>query len=60
MSEEWIIHKPREIVSRGIRMEPRKTTIKQEDPLEKLKKLKELYDMGCSLRRSMKKRERNF
>jgi len=46
MSEEWIIHKPREIVSRGIRMEPRKTTIKQEDPLEKLKKLKELYDMG--------------
>jgi len=46
MSEEWIIHKPREIVSRGIRMEPMKTTIKQEDPLEKLKKLKELYDMG--------------
>ncbi|RLF75016.1 hypothetical protein DRN39_07845 [Thermococci archaeon] len=47
MSEEWIIHKPKEVVSRGIRMEARRTVSrKEEDPLEKLKKLKELYDMG--------------
>lgn len=47
MSEEWVIHKPKEVVSRSIRMEARKTAIrKEEDPLEKLKKLKELYDMG--------------
>ncbi|AIF68654.1 hypothetical protein PAP_01060 [Palaeococcus pacificus DY20341] len=46
MSEEWIIHKPREVVSRSIRMESRRFTAKTEDPLEKLKKLKELYDMG--------------
>ncbi|WP_456320707.1 PH domain-containing protein [Palaeococcus sp. (in: euryarchaeotes)] len=47
MSEEWIIHKPKEVVSRSIRMEARRTVSrKEEDPLEKLKKLKELYDMG--------------
>lgn len=47
MSEEWVIHKPKEAVSRSIRMEPRKFREKrEEDPLEKLKKLKELYDMG--------------
>lgn len=47
MSEEWIIHKPREVVSRGIRMERGIGISKpEEDPLEKLKKLKELYDMG--------------
>lgn len=47
MSEEWAIHKPKEAVSRSIRMEPMKFREKrEEDPLEKLKKLKELYDMG--------------
>ncbi|WP_048149888.1 PH domain-containing protein [Palaeococcus ferrophilus] len=46
LSEEWTIHKPREVVSRSMRLEPRARTVEKEDPLEKLKKLKELYDMG--------------
>lgn len=46
MSEEWTVHKPREIVSRSMRLEPRQRAPEKEDPLEKLKKLKELYDMG--------------
>lgn len=46
MSEEWTIHKPREVVSRSMRLESRARAVEKEDPLEKLKKLKELYDMG--------------
>ncbi|WP_456395518.1 PH domain-containing protein [Thermococcus sp.] len=46
-SQEMWIHKPKEVVSRSIRMEARRiASRKEEDPLEKLKKLKELYDMG--------------
>jgi len=48
--ETWILKKPKEFVSRVV---PAGTTVhhapaveKKEDPLEKLKKLKELYDMG--------------
>ena len=48
-SEEWTLEKPKEIVTRvapagkPIEHEP----AAKEDPLEKLKKLKELYDMGA-------------
>ncbi len=42
--EEWILHKPREAVSRTVsRIKERKS---EEDVFEQLKKLKELYDMG--------------
>ncbi|ASJ14968.1 PH domain-containing protein [Thermococcus radiotolerans] len=48
--ETWVLKKPKELVSRVV---PAGTTVqhapaveKKEDPLEKLKKLKELYDMG--------------
>ena len=48
-SQELWIHKPKEVISRAVRMESRGVQVQQaqkEDPLEKLKKLKELYDMG--------------
>ncbi len=45
-SQEMWIHKPKEVISRSVRVEPRSVQIEKEDPLEKLKKLKELYDMG--------------
>ena len=48
--ETWKLKKPKELVSRVV---PAGTTVqhqpaveKKEDPIEKLKKLKELYDMG--------------
>ncbi len=44
LGEEWILHKPREAISRTIsKVKERKS---EEDVFEKLKKLKELYDMG--------------
>ncbi len=48
-SQEMWIHKPKEVISRAVRMESRGVQVQpaqKEDPLEKLKKLKELYDMG--------------
>ncbi|ACJ16940.1 hypothetical protein, conserved [Thermococcus onnurineus NA1] len=48
-SETWTLKKPKEFITRTVPAEaivqhpPAK---KEEDPLEKLKKLKELYDMG--------------
>jgi hypothetical protein len=49
--ETWILKKPGELVTRvapaGTTIsQPSVTAEKEEDPLEKLKKLKELYDMG--------------
>jgi len=44
-SEEWVLKKPKEFVTRTAPT-PVGETAKKEDPLESLKKLKELYDMG--------------
>lgn len=48
--ETWILKKPKELVSRvvpgGSALREAPAAEKKEDPLEKLKKLKELYDMG--------------
>jgi hypothetical protein len=44
--EEWVLHKPKELVSRRRAAgEPRKAT--QPDPLERLRRLKELLDAGA-------------
>ncbi|WP_062371507.1 PH domain-containing protein [Thermococcus guaymasensis] len=51
-SETWVLKKPKELITRttpaGALVQHPSTapTQKEEDPLEKLKKLKELYDMG--------------
>lgn len=49
-SETWVLKKPREFVTRTMpAYQPAQAPPIQEvkeDPLEKLKKLKELYDMG--------------
>jgi len=49
-SEEWHLKKPEELVTRfapaGKTIEHPPAKVEKEDPLEKLKKLKELYDMG--------------
>ncbi|ASJ13572.1 PH domain-containing protein [Thermococcus thioreducens] len=48
--ETWVLKKPKELVSRvvpgGTPVQQAPPVEKEEDPLEKLKKLKELYDMG--------------
>ncbi|CAD5245078.1 conserved protein of unknown function [Thermococcus camini] len=47
--ETWVLKKPKELVSRvvpGSTVQHAPPVEKEEDPLEKLKKLKELYDMG--------------
>ncbi|WP_210411186.1 PH domain-containing protein [Thermococcus aciditolerans] len=48
--ETWVLKKPKELVSRvvpgGATIQHTAGAEKKEDPLEKLKKLKELYDMG--------------
>lgn len=48
MGEELSITKPREIVARSLPMARviEKATTQKEDPIEKLKKLKELYEAG--------------
>lgn len=48
-SETWVLKKPREFVTRTMpAYQPARAQVQEEkeDPLEKLKKLKELYDMG--------------
>jgi len=45
-SETWTLKKPKELVTRGMMAPAQSKTVAEEDPLEKLKKLKELYDMG--------------
>ncbi|KUH31497.1 hypothetical protein APY94_12345 [Thermococcus celericrescens] len=48
--ETWVLKKPKEFVSRvvsaGTTIQHHPATAEKDDPLEKLKKLKELYDMG--------------
>ena len=46
--EEWKITKPKEVVTKTLPMTKvvEKTTSQKEDPIEKLKKLKELYEAG--------------
>ncbi|ASJ07949.1 hypothetical protein A3L11_01385 [Thermococcus siculi] len=48
--ETWVLKKPKELVTRfapaGETITHPPATAEKEDPLEKLKKLKELYDMG--------------
>ncbi|QDA32114.1 hypothetical protein FH039_11605 [Thermococcus indicus] len=48
--ETWVLKKPKELVSRvvstGTTVQHTPAVEKKEDPIEKLKKLKELYDMG--------------
>ncbi|AGK60901.1 hypothetical protein Asulf_00894 [Archaeoglobus sulfaticallidus PM70-1] len=48
LGEEWSISKPKETVARTLPMTQviEKTTPQKEDPIEKLKKLKELYEAG--------------
>ncbi|ACS34602.1 PH domain-containing protein [Thermococcus gammatolerans] len=45
-SETWTLRKPKELVTRSMPARTQPQVIEKEDPLEKLKKLKELYDMG--------------
>ncbi len=46
-SETWVLNKPKEFVTRTMpAYRPTPQAPAKEDPLEKLKKLKELYDMG--------------
>ncbi|AEK73549.1 hypothetical protein GQS_08275 [Thermococcus sp. 4557] len=48
--ETWVLKKPEELVTRfapaGATVQHQPAVEKKEDPMEKLKKLKELYDMG--------------
>jgi hypothetical protein len=62
MSEEWIIHKPKETVSRAIRVQRSVPTLvkEKEDPIEKLKKLKELYDMGIITQEEYEEKRRKL
>ncbi|AGK61516.1 hypothetical protein Asulf_01538 [Archaeoglobus sulfaticallidus PM70-1] len=48
MKESWTLKKPKEVITRTLPMTQVIETKKEvkEDPIEKLKKLKELYDMG--------------
>lgn len=59
MGEELWIHKPKETVSRSLRIAAQGTAAK-DDPLEKLKKLKELYDMGVITQEEYKEKRRNL
>ena len=45
-SEEWVLKKPKEFVTRTAPVPVGKTREEKEYPMESLKKLKELYDMG--------------
>ncbi|EEB73924.2 PH domain-containing protein [Thermococcus sp. AM4] len=45
-SETWTLRKPKELVTRSMPARAQPQVVEKEDPLEKLKKLKELYDMG--------------
>jgi hypothetical protein len=44
-SETWTLKKPKEFITRTAPTHPAQPVVR-EDPIEKLKKLKELYDMG--------------
>ena len=45
-SETWTLKKPKELVTRSMPARVQPVQAEKEDPMEKLKKLKELYDMG--------------
>ncbi|WP_297498365.1 PH domain-containing protein [Thermococcus sp.] len=45
-SETWVLNKPKEFITRTMPAYHAQSVREEEDPLEKLKKLKELYDMG--------------
>lgn len=45
-SETWVLKKPKELVTRSMPTRVQPVQAEKEDPMEKLKKLKELYDMG--------------
>ncbi|NJE50048.1 PH domain-containing protein [Thermococcus sp. 9N3] len=46
-SEEWVLNKPKELVTRTAPIShTAPVQEKKEDPMDRLKKLKELYDMG--------------
>ena len=48
LGEEWVLTKPKEVITRTLPMTQvvERTVPEKEDPLEKLKKLKELYEAG--------------
>ena len=48
LGEEWLISKPKEVITKTLPMTQviEKKVPQKEDPLEKLKKLKELYEAG--------------
>jgi len=60
--ETWILRKPKELVSRVVAGgKPQGgPSVPKEDPLEKLKKLKELYDMGAITPEEYEEKRKKF
>jgi hypothetical protein len=64
IGEEWKLTKPREFITRSLPMtrvvEVSKREVPKEDPIEKLKKLKELYEIGAITREEFEEKKKKL